>query len=221
MNLTLPNSCTVAYELLFYMVSVNLRGRKDDFFFSRTLLNSGDRLTQEDESPASTAAKGEQSETPRQCRAHQSSGKRKGNCQRCSAMQDMEFSCDKHPLSTDFLRHHMDNAFISIHKFSGDRFNHSNTLNHWYLFFNLHITSLAGIFLGVPYRKLSYSEDKISCVLGKEICLYLIKKKKKTTIYMTAKEPNQNHLSGAKRGTHVLMFSNKNYQVSFYISYCH
>lgn len=46
-------------------------------------------------------------------------------------------------------------------------------------------------------------------------------KKKNLAIYMTAKEPNQNHLSGAKSGTHVLMFPNKNYQVSFYISYCH
>lgn len=112
-----------------------------NFLFSRTLLNSGDRQKQEDESPSSTAAKGNRVKSPRQCRAHQSGGKRKGHYQRCLAMEDMEFSCDKHPLSTDFLRHPMDNAFISKHKFSGDRFNHSNTLNHWDLFFNLHIIS--------------------------------------------------------------------------------
>lgn len=64
-------------------------------------------------------------------------------------------------------------------------------------FVNLHIPSSAGIFSGLSQRKLSYSEDKISfqykilyysihtickfllvfCVLGREICLHLIKKK--------------------------------------------
>lgn len=117
-----------------------------NFLFSRTLLNSGDRQKQEDKSPSSTAAKGNRAKSSRQCRAHQNGGKRKGHCQRFSAMQDMEFSCGKHPLSTDLLRHNMDNAFISIHKFYGDGVNHSNTLNHWDLFFNLHIISLAGTF---------------------------------------------------------------------------
>lgn len=118
-------------------------------FFSRTLLNSGDRLKQEDDSSPSTAAKGEQSENSRQCRAHQSTGKWKGHCQRCSVMQDMEFLCGKHPPSTHFPRDHMDNAFISIHKFSGDRFNHSNTLNHCNLFYpSYHF--LSRYFLGVP-----------------------------------------------------------------------
>lgn len=71
------------------------------------------------------------------------------------------------------------------------------TQNRCNLFFNLHIASLAGIFLGVPYRRVSYSENKISfqykilyysihnmckillafCVLSRKICLHLIFKK--------------------------------------------
>lgn len=32
-GLTLPNSCTVAYELLAYLLSMNLRGKNDEFLF--------------------------------------------------------------------------------------------------------------------------------------------------------------------------------------------
>lgn len=65
-SLTLCHYCTVAYELLACRVSMNLRGKNDDFFFffSGTLLNSGDRLKQEDESLPSTAAKGNRVEPP-------------------------------------------------------------------------------------------------------------------------------------------------------------
>lgn len=117
----------------------------------------------------------------------------------------------------------------------------STIQTHWITGISFLTCTLFPRFLGVPYRRVSYSEDKISfqykilyysicnmlkfllafCVLGRKICLYLIKKKKNPTIYSTAKQPNQNHLSGDKSGTHVLMFSNKNYQVSFYISYCY
>lgn len=117
------------------------------YFFSGTLLISGDRQEQEDESLPSTAAMENRAKPPRQHKAHQSGGKGKGHCQKCSAIKDIGFSHNKLP-STDFLRQYMDDS----------PFKHNGSLGS---FFNLYF-SLSRYFLGVTYNRVSYLEDRIS-----------------------------------------------------------
>lgn len=116
------------------------------YFFSETLLISGDRQEQEDESLPSTAAMENRAKPPRQHKAHQSGGKGKGHCQKHSAIKDIGFSHDKLP-STDFFRQYMDDS----------PFKHIGSLGS---FFNLHFF-LRRYFLGVSYRRVSYLEDRI------------------------------------------------------------
>lgn len=121
------------------------KGKNDEFFFSRTLLTAGDRQEQEDESLPSTAAKGNRAKPPRQRRAHQSDRKGKGCCQKCSAMQDMEFSCNKYPPSQTSSggTWTMLSSPCTSYLATDSPFKHTGSLGS---FFNPHLFFLAGIF---------------------------------------------------------------------------